>query len=149
MLAFVLLFRGLLYLKSPHIYYSYIEELVGKVNCVRYACCWIRDTVICILTRPRVVQSGVWIPLSARDFPFLQTVQTGSGVHPASYSVGKGVHSRVAKRPGGEFDSPPSSNEIMNEWSYTTNSPMCLDRIDRENFTFTTVLELGRIDMDP
>ena len=112
-----------------------------------YACCWIRDVVVCTLTRPRVGWSGVWIPIMARDFPLLQTVQTGSGAHPASYSMGTGVLSRGAKRSGPKVDSPPSSAAIMNEWSYTSNSPMCLDGMERANFTFTSVLELGQIYM--
>jgi hypothetical protein len=36
-------------------------------------------------------QSRVRIPVEARDFSLLQNAQTGSGVHPASCSVGTGV----------------------------------------------------------
>lgn len=146
----MLLLRGMLYLKPPYTVY-YIEGLVGKVNCLRYACCWIRDIVVCTLTRPQVGRSGVWIPVRTRDFLLLQTVQTGSGVHPSSYSMGTGVFSRGAQQPGREVDSPPSSTKIMNEWSYeyTSNSPMCLDWMDRADFTFTAVLELGQIYKHP
>lgn len=60
-----------------------------------------------------------------------------------------GVFSRGAKRPGGEVDSPSSSSAIMNEWSYTSNSPMCLDGMERADFTFSAVLELGQIYVHP
>jgi hypothetical protein len=32
--------------------------------------------------------------------------------------------------------SPPSSAVVKNEWSYTFTSPVCLQGMDRENFTF-------------
>ena len=40
-------------------------------------------------------------------------------------------------RMGHESDhSPPSSNKFKNEWSYTSAPPICLHRVDRDNFTF-------------
>jgi hypothetical protein len=48
-------------------------------------------------------------------------VQTGSGAHPASYSLGTGGSSLELKRPRREAGhSPPSNAEIKNAWSYNT-----------------------------
>jgi len=48
--------------------------------------------------------------------------QTGSGVHPASYSMGAGN-----SYPGGKDDHSPQSNvEGKNEWSYTSTTPVHL-----------------------
>ena len=61
-------------------------------------------------------------------------------VHPASHSVSTGVLSRGIKRPEPEVDhSPPSSAEV-NEWSYTFTRHTCHHGVDKENFTFFTVL---------
>ena len=57
------------------------------------------------------------------NFSLLQNVQTGSGAHPASYSIGmgKGAHSLGVKQPGYEGDnSPPSNAEVKNERIYTS-----------------------------
>jgi len=43
------------------------------------------------LTRLRGWTDRVQIPAQARDFLFSKTVQTGSGTHPASYSMGTRV----------------------------------------------------------
>jgi len=32
------------------------------------------------------------------------------------------------------------SIEVMNEWSYTSTPPMCLNGMDRDNFTFPPLL---------
>jgi hypothetical protein len=57
-----------------------------------------RDSVVVVESRLWAGQSMVRIPAGARDFSFLQNVQTGSGFHPASCSMdtrvlsqGKGV----------------------------------------------------------
>jgi hypothetical protein len=45
-------------------------------------------------------------------------IQTGSGAHPASYSVGTGCSSAGVKRLGREADNSPSSSaEVKNAWS--------------------------------
>jgi hypothetical protein len=56
------------------------------------------------------------------------------------------------KRPGRETDnSPPSSAEVNNAWSYTSNSPICLHgvysvkRRHRDNFTFAFTLLFSQI----
>jgi len=33
--------------------------------------------------------------------------------------------------------SPPSSTEVTNEWSYNSDPPLRLDVVDRQNFTFS------------
>ena len=43
---------------------------------------------------------GIWILLGVRDFSVLQNVQTGSGAHPASCSLGTGVLSWGVKVAG-------------------------------------------------
>jgi hypothetical protein len=47
---------------------------------------------------------------------------------------------RVVKRQEREVNhSPPTSDKVKNEWSYTFFSPVCLHDVHRENFTFATV----------
>jgi hypothetical protein len=61
--------------------------------------------------------AGVPSPLEAEDFSSNFCVQTGSGVHPASYTVGTGGSFPGGKaRPGRDADrSPPSSAEVKKE----------------------------------
>ena len=47
-----------------------------------------RDSLVGIATGRGLNVPGVLIPAGARDFLFSETVQTGSGAHLASYSVG-------------------------------------------------------------
>jgi hypothetical protein len=56
-------------------------------------------------------------PAEAKDFFSNLFVQTGSGIHPASCTVGTGGPFPGAKtRPGRDADhSPPSSAEVQNE----------------------------------
>jgi hypothetical protein len=50
----------------------------------------------------------VLLPAGARKLSLVHSVQTGSGVHPASYPVGTGISSDGVKRRGREADlSPP------------------------------------------
>jgi hypothetical protein len=60
---------------------------------------------------------GVRSPAGAKDFSSSLCVQTGSGAHPASCTMGTGVLSpEVKARPGRDADhSPPSSAEVVNE----------------------------------
>jgi hypothetical protein len=61
---------------------------------------------------------GVRSPAGAKDFSSILCVQTGSGAHPASCTMGvPGVLSPGVKgRPGRDADhSPPSSAEVVNE----------------------------------
>jgi hypothetical protein len=60
---------------------------------------------------------GVRFPAGAKDFSCSLCVQTGSGAHPASCTMGTGGPFPGAKaRPGRDAGhSPPSSAEIKNE----------------------------------
>jgi hypothetical protein len=60
---------------------------------------------------------GVRSPAGAKDFSSSLCVQTGSGAHPASCTVGTGGPFLGGKaRPGRDADhSPPSSTEVVNE----------------------------------
>jgi hypothetical protein len=60
---------------------------------------------------------GVRSPAGAKDFSSSLFVQTGSGAHPASCTVGTGGPFPGGKgRPGRDADhSPPSSAEVVNE----------------------------------
>jgi hypothetical protein len=56
------------------------------------------------------------IPGGAKDFSFNLCVQTGSGAHPASFTMGTwGPFPGGKARPGRDADhSPPSSAEVVN-----------------------------------
>jgi hypothetical protein len=55
--------------------------------------------------------------------PYL-VVQTGSGVHPTSYTMGTGSSFTGVKQPGREADhSPPTSAEVKKMWIYTSTPP--------------------------
>jgi hypothetical protein len=60
---------------------------------------------------------GVRSPAGAKDFSSSLCVQTGSGAHPDSCTMGTGVPFPGGKaRPRRDADhSPPSSAEVMNE----------------------------------
>jgi hypothetical protein len=70
---------------------------------------------------------GVRSPAGAKNFFSILCVQTGSGAHPASYSMGTGGPFPGGPFPGGPFPggkarpgrdadhSPPSSAEVVNE----------------------------------
>jgi hypothetical protein len=61
--------------------------------------------------------AGVRSPTQAEDFPSNLCVQTGSGPHPASYTMGTGGSFPGGKaRPGRDADhSPSSSAEVKKE----------------------------------
>jgi hypothetical protein len=59
----------------------------------------------------RAGRSGDLIPVEAR---FFASIQTGSEVHPASYTVGNGSFPEV-KRPGCGVDHPPPSSDEVKE----------------------------------
>jgi hypothetical protein len=73
------------------------------------------------------------------DFFLLYHVQTGSGAHRSSYSVGTRDTLRVRQSESEPNHSPPFTAEILNAWTYTTTRPYnyierCLIKY-RENFT--------------
>jgi hypothetical protein len=61
--------------------------------------------------------NGIRSPAGAKDFSSNLCVQTGSGAHPASCTMGAGGPFAGDKtRPGRDSDhSPPSSTEVKNE----------------------------------
>ncbi|KDR17811.1 Disks large 1 tumor suppressor protein [Zootermopsis nevadensis] len=68
--------------------------------------------------------TGVRSPTGAEDFSSSLCVQTGSGAHPASSTMGTGILSREQSRPGRDADHiPPSSAEVKEERSYTSTHP--------------------------
>jgi hypothetical protein len=68
---------------------------------------------------------GVRSPAGAKDFYSSLCIQTGSGAHPASYTMGTGGPFPGGKaRPGRDADhSPPSSAEVVNEEELYLLSP--------------------------
>jgi hypothetical protein len=64
-------------------------------------------------------------PAKEKNFSFIVCVQTGSGAHPASSTMGTGGPFPGAEaRPGSAADqSPQSSAEVENERSYTSSHP--------------------------
>jgi hypothetical protein len=64
-------------------------------------------------------------PAETKDFSSNLCLQTGSGAHPASCTMGTGGPFPGAKvRPGRDADhSPPSSAEVENEWEIYLISP--------------------------
>ena len=64
-------------------------------------------------------------------------LQTRSGAHQVSYSVGTGRYFPSLKRPELEVDhSRPSNAEIMNKWSCTSTPPVCLHVVCMEYVIF-------------
>jgi hypothetical protein len=60
---------------------------------------------------------GVRSPAGAKDFSSILCVQTGSGAHPASCTMGTGgpIHWGKARPERDADHSPPSSVEVVNE----------------------------------
>jgi hypothetical protein len=81
-----------------------------------------RDSSVSIVTR---LLYHRWIvfqfPAGARDFSLLQSMHTGCGSHPASYSMRTGVYSPgvkpMVRKPDHSF---LSSDNAENLWSYTS-----------------------------
>jgi hypothetical protein len=66
---------------------------------------------------------GVRVPVGSTIFS-PPIVQTGSGAHPASYTMGTGGSFPGIKRPGREVDhSTPTSAEVKKMWIYTSTPP--------------------------
>jgi hypothetical protein len=81
--------------------YSYLHVILCKLDCVRYLnsisnyiqvyqVTMSRDSVAILMTSLWARWSGVWIHAGARHFSFPQNIQTGSGAHLVSYSMGVG-----------------------------------------------------------
>jgi hypothetical protein len=88
---------------------------------------------------------GVRSPAGAKDFSCSLFVQTGSGAHPASCTMGTGGPFSGGKaRPGRDADhSPPSSAEVVNEQELYLLSPQAppwrVTRLLYFTFTFREV----------
>jgi hypothetical protein len=70
------------------------------------------------------------------------SIQTGSGDHPASYTMGTEGSYLRSEWLGHEADhSPPSTAKVKNEWSCTSNPQLHFHGVvlgnHRDNFTFT------------
>jgi hypothetical protein len=77
-----------------------------------------RDSSVTIVTGYGMGGLGIGVksPAGVRDFSLLHSVQTASGVHPASYPKGTWGSIPGIKRKGREADhSPPPSAEVKNE----------------------------------
>jgi hypothetical protein len=71
--------------KLHDLHYSHLTLILHCfINCK-----WSRGSSIGIVTRLQAGGSGVRIPEGERDFSLLQNIQSSSGAHPASYSMGK------------------------------------------------------------
>jgi hypothetical protein len=69
-------------------------------------------------------RSGVQIPAGTAYFFSTAKVHTGSGAHPASYSMFTGSFAGV-KRPGREVNHLAQHTvQVTNAWSYTSTAPM-------------------------
>jgi hypothetical protein len=70
---------------------------------------------------------GVQFPAGAGNFSLRHRVQTGSGAHPASYSMGIGGSFLEVKRPRREANhSPPSSAKVKGFIELYLHYPKCL-----------------------
>jgi len=57
--------------------------------------------------------------------------------HPVSYSITIGGSLPGVQWPGCDVDhSLPPSAEVKNKWSFTSASPVCLNGMGKDNFTF-------------
>jgi hypothetical protein len=94
------------------------------VHSRKYAGAGLAQSVQCLTTG---WTAGVRSPTEAEDFSSTLCVQTGSGAHPASRTVGTGGSFRGGKgRPGRDADhSPPSSAEVKKEQELCLLSPRC------------------------
>jgi hypothetical protein len=95
------------------LYYPYPNTLVS------------RDSVVGIATAYGLNDGrvGVRVPVGSRIFAY-PIVQTGSVVHPITYTMGAGGSSTEVKRLGREVDHPPpTSAEVKKIWIYTFTPP--------------------------
>jgi hypothetical protein len=67
----------------------------------------------------------VRFPAGGGNFSLHHRVQNDSGAHSASYPMGTRGSFPGVKRPRSEADnSPPSSFEVKNAWSYISTTPI-------------------------
>jgi hypothetical protein len=83
------------------------------------------------MSQVSAVDIGTKLGNYIRFFSSTKGVQTDSGAHPATCSVGNGSSFSDVRRSSGEVDlSPPSSVEIKDEWSSLRYA------VDRNNLAF-------------
>jgi hypothetical protein len=89
-----------------------------------------RDNEVGIATDYGLDDRGVAVrvPISQEEFSLFHVVQTGSGVHRSSYSMGTGTGTGGSfpgvKRPGHEDDhSYPAIAEVKKKWIHTSAPP--------------------------
>jgi hypothetical protein len=58
-----------------------------------------------------------------KELLLLHVVETGSVVHPISYTMGTGSSFPGVKRPGREADHSPTTAEVKKMWIYTSTPP--------------------------
>jgi hypothetical protein len=87
---------------------------------------WSRGRSVSIESRVRARRSGFNSRCGNDEIFFLlYRVQTGSGAHPASYTVSTGSYFPVDTVAGCEANhSIPSSAEVKNAWSHTSTPSM-------------------------
>lgn len=73
------------------LWWSIPTPLATNMSYFYFLFLWSQDSTVSLMTRLQVGWSWVWIPEVAWDFSLLQSVQTGSGAHTVSYSVGTGL----------------------------------------------------------
>ena len=86
----------------------------------------------------------VWNPGRGKRFSLLQKHPDRLWGPSSLLCNGYRGSSQGIKQPGREFDnSPPSSDEVKNEWSYTSAPIVWLHWMDRDSFAFTFYLQLS------
>ena len=96
------------------------------------------------VTRLRPGRSGVRIPVGARDlFLCPQRLDPLWAPHSLLFDWYRGSFSGV-RRPGCEFNQSASpSTEVRNEWGYGSAPSVCLQGLDKENFTIMYMLHIS------
>ena len=74
-------------------------------------------------------------PDSDRISCLLRNVQTCSRAHPSYYTMDTAVPSRGVKRSKRDVNSPPSSVEVKNEWSYISTPPIYLRYVHEKKYS--------------
>ena len=83
------------------------------------------------------MRAQVLHPCRGTYFCLPQNAQRAYGAQQVSYLMGAMFFADV-NRPRREVDhSPPPNVKVKNEWSYTSAPPICLNYVDRDNFTVT------------
>jgi hypothetical protein len=93
-----------------------------------------------IATRLWHGQTGVRTSVKEREVSLLQNVQTHSGTHPGSCSIGTGFFPEGKSGRSVMFTTHLHIVPRLRQCSYTSNSPVRLCGVDWDNFTFNLFL---------